>query len=173
MNMPQMVAALHSFVGLAAVLVGFSSYLKAVDVSSENNLECYIGIFIGCVTVTGSIVAWGKLSEKIGSQPLIILPGNGRHILNLLVILLSIALAVVYALDREFWALMTMTGLSLFLGWHLVMAIGGADMPVVVSMLNSYSGWATSASGFTLDNELLIISGALIGSSGAILSYIM
>ena len=128
------------------------------------------------MTFTGSVVAWGKLQGCIRSSPLIIC-GFGRHIINLVLILVCIGLAVYFALvddkEIELYLLLGVAGFSGFIGWHLVMAIGGADMPVVVSMLNSYSGWATSASGFLLENQLLIITGALVGSSGAILSYIM
>lgn len=175
-SMPQMVAALHSFVGLAAVLVGFGSYFHDEDKSALAVIESTAGIFIGAVTFTGSIVAWGKLQGVVRSAPLII-GGNFRHFLNLLVILGCLALAILYGFEDDqmiaFGYLLGLSGLAFFLGWHLVMAIGGADMPVVVSMLNSYSGWATAASGFLLENQLLVISGALIGASGAILSYIM
>ena len=173
--MPQMVAILHSFVGLAATIVGFASFAKneAADIENLKNIETSLGIFIGAVTFTGSVVAWGKLQGVIKSNPLII-GGSFRHWLNAGIILGALSLIIAFCFDdRNIVYLLIICGLALFLGWHLVMAIGGADMPVVVSMLNSYSGWATAASGFMLENKLLIISGALIGSSGAILSYIM
>lgn len=175
-SMPQMVAALHSFVGLAAVLVGFGSFFHDEDKSALAVIESTAGIFIGAITFTGSVIAWGKLQGVVRSSPLI-LGGNFRHFLNLMVISGCLALAILYGLEDDdmisFGYLLGLTGLAFFLGWHLVMAIGGADMPVVVSMLNSYSGWATAASGFLLENQLLVIAGALIGASGAILSYIM
>jgi len=173
--MPQMVAALHSFVGIAATIIGYASFLKE-DVFKVHEkiqlVETFLGVFIGAITFTGSVVAYGKLDAKISSKPLI-LCGCFRHVLNLTIIILSTILMICFVVEEDLIYLYIMTVLAMFLGWHLVMAIGGADMPVVVSMLNSYSGWATSASGFMLDNRLLIISGALIGSSGAILSYIM
>lgn len=179
-SMPQLVAALHSFVGLAATLVGISRYffLQGTDeLVIKDQIEIFVGIFIGALTFTGSVVAWGKLQAVIRSNPLII-GGWFRHVLNAGVIIGSITLCVLFCMsnadtEMQMWYMFAMTVLALFLGWHLVMAIGGADMPVVVSMLNSYSGWATSASGFMLNNLLLIITGALVGSSGAILSYIM
>lgn len=178
-SMPQLVAALHSFVGLGATLVGISKFLNPGDKGFElqEQIETFIGVFIGGLTFTGSLVAWGKLQGIIRSNPLLIL-GWGRHVINLTVIVSTVALGVLFCVwdnqfDKQFGCLAVMTCLSFFLGWHLVMAIGGADMPVVVSMLNSYSGWATSANGFLLENQLLIITGALVGSSGAILSYIM
>lgn len=173
-HMPQLVAALHSFVGLAAVLVSYAMYLLEGQGGTLEVLEILVGVFIGAFTFTGSIVAWGKLQEVISSAPLIIL-GWGRHLLNFVCIIACIPLGVMFAQDSEasLGYLLGITAIALFLGWHLVMAIGGADMPVVVSMLNSYSGWATAASGFLLNNHLLIITGALVGASGAILSYIM
>lgn len=175
-NMPQMVAALHSFVGLAATLVAFSHFLLHTDQENLAIIETNVGVFIGAVTFTGSIVAWGKLEGNIRSQPLIIL-GWGRHVINVVCIISCIIIAIIYGLNDDtltrFFLLLGNSFIAGFVGWHLVMAIGGADMPVVVSMLNSYSGWATSASGFLLENELLIITGALVGASGAILSYIM
>jgi len=178
-SMPQLVAILHSFVGLAAVLVGFGSYLdpKTSQLSSTEHtihlVEVYIGIFIGALTFTGSIVAWGKLEGKIMSRPLLY---PGRHAVNIVLLLVSIVLGVLFAAapgtDGMLY-LYIMTAISSFIGVMLVMAIGGADMPVVVSMLNSYSGWAASAAGFMLGNDLLIVTGALVGSSGAILSIIM
>ena len=130
-------------------------------------------MWIGAITFTGSIVAALKLNENINSAPLILYKGNFRHWLNLIIMILVVGLCPIFVYKPYFIILAANCSLSLFLGWHLIMAIGGADMPVVISMLNSYSGWATSFSGFMLGNELLIISGALIGSSGAILSYIM
>ncbi|MDP1746023.1 MAG: NAD(P)(+) transhydrogenase (Re/Si-specific) subunit beta, partial [Bacteroidota bacterium] len=178
-SMPQLVAILHSFVGLAAVLVGFGSYLDPAThtlISTEHTIhlvEVFIGVFIGAITFTGSIVAWGKLEGKIMSKPLLY---PGRHAVNILMLLASIALGVLFAgaegLDGMMY-LYIMTAIAGFIGVMLVMAIGGADMPVVVSMLNSYSGWAASAAGFMLGNDLLIVTGALVGSSGAILSIIM
>ena len=176
-GMPELVALLHSFVGLAAVLVGFNSYLVAPQaLDAAHGVEIFLGVFIGAVTFTGSIVANLKLSAKMKSAP-VVLPG--RHWLNLAVIVVSVVLMVWFmnsAGGAEYIGavpLVVMTLLALFLGFHLVAAIGGGDMPVVVSMLNSYSGWAAAAAGFMLGNNLLIITGALVGSSGAILSYIM
>ncbi len=178
-SMPQLVAILHSFVGLAAVLVGFGSYLDphtqtltGVD-HNIHYVEVYIGIFIGAITFTGSIVAWGKLQGTITSKALLY---PGRHIVNLVLLLICIVLAVLFTQSdgtSGILYLYIMTAISLFIGVMLVMAIGGADMPVVVSMLNSYSGWAAAAAGFMLGNDLLIVTGALVGSSGAILSIIM
>ncbi len=178
-SMPQLVAILHSFVGLAAVLVGFGSYLDESTASltgaahTIHLIEIYIGIFIGALTFTGSIIAWGKLQGTIKSNPLVF---PGRHLLNLALVGVSLFL-MKFFLSSETGVgiqyLLMMTGLSCVLGIFLVMAIGGADMPVVVSMLNSYSGWAAAAAGFMLSNDLLIVTGALVGSSGAILSYIM
>ena len=178
-QMPELVALMHSLVGLAACLVGFASY---VDTSIQlegaekaiHEVEIYVGILIGAVTFSGSLIAFGKLAGKIGGKPLLL---PARHWLNLA------ALLVVIWFGREFLnahdvqagmpALVVMTVIALLFGVHMVMAIGGADMPVVVSMLNSYSGWAAAATGFMLSNDLLIVTGALVGSSGAILSYIM
>ena len=176
-NMPQMVAALHSFVGLAATLVGYSKYVYVQKTGEEfgsiERIETYIGVFMGAVTFTGSVVAWGKLQGVIRSSPLL-MGGSFRHVINLFAVIGTVFLSVIFVSNEEaIMYLLYMTGIALFLGWHLVMAIGGADMPVVVSMLNSYSGWTTAASGFLLENNLLIITGALVGSSGAILSYIM
>jgi len=175
-NMPQMVAALHSFVGLSATLVSFSHFLLNPDQSTLEIIETNLGVFIGAITFTGSIVAYGKLNGNIRGDPLI-LCGWGRHLLNLFCILGCIVLGIMFGLVNDLVIqaviLLSSAVIAGFVGWHLVMAIGGADMPVVVSMLNSYSGWATSASGFLLENQLLIITGALVGSSGAILSYIM
>ncbi len=175
-SMPQLVAILHSFVGLSAALVGYASQLGGhVPDGAEgivHSLALYIGVFIGAVTFTGSVVAWGKLEGKIRSSPLTL---PGRHALNLVLVLAVLGMAVPYAMNPVdgLPLLLAMTAIGGFLGWHMVMAIGGADMPVVVSMLNSYSGWAAAADGFLLQNDLLIVTGALVGSSGAILSYIM
>ena len=178
-QMPELVALMHSLVGLAACIVGFASY---VDTSHQlmgiektiHEVEIYVGILIGAVTFSGSLIAFGKLNGKIGGKPLLL---PARHWLNL------VALLLVIWFGKEFLAapdvqtgmlpLIVMTAIALLLGVHMVMAIGGADMPVVVSMLNSYSGWAAAATGFMLSNDLLIVVGALVGSSGAILSYIM
>ncbi|GMV23809.1 MAG: NAD(P)(+) transhydrogenase (Re/Si-specific) subunit beta [Vicinamibacterales bacterium] len=176
-SMPQLVAILHSFVGAAAVLVGISNHLApAVELTGVektiHDVETFLGVFIGSLTFTGSVVAWGKLQGVIRSKPLLL---PGRHLLNLAMIAASIWLGYVYLGKGHdgLTELLIMTAISGVVGVHLVMAIGGADMPVVVSMLNSYSGWAASAAGFMLANDLLIITGALVGSSGAILSYIM
>ncbi|MDC0661289.1 Re/Si-specific NAD(P)(+) transhydrogenase subunit beta [Marinobacter sp. SS21] len=178
-QMPQLVAILHSFVGLAAVLVGFAGYLEPLvsTVGAEHTIklvEVYVGIFVGGITFTGSVVACGKLHGVISSKP-VMLPG--RHWLNLGIIIATLVLGGSFlSTDNSALGvtiLIVMTGLALLLGTHLIMAIGGADMPVVVSMLNSYSGWAAAAIGFLLRNDLLIVTGALVGSSGAILSYIM
>jgi len=175
-SMPELVAILHSFVGLAAVLVGLASYINHGDKAHEivHQIEILLGVFIGGVTFTGSIVAFGKLRGSIGSKPLLL---PGRHLANLVMVLACIWPLGVKFIGAEgtggLIALIIVTVISFILGVHLIMAIGGADMPVVVSMLNSYSGWAAAASGFMLDNNLLIITGALVGSSGAILSYIM
>ncbi|MEY3085528.1 MAG: pyridine nucleotide transhydrogenase [Bacteroidota bacterium] len=178
-SMPQLVAILHSFVGLAAVLVGIGSYLD-VGIQEITNTEktihlteVFIGVFIGAITFTGSIVAWGKLEGKISSKSLIF---RGRHFLNIFLVLVCIVLGVFFVISANDFGLnylIVMTFIAGLIGYFLVMAIGGADMPVVVSMLNSYSGWAASSAGFMLGNDLLIITGALVGSSGAILSIIM
>jgi NAD(P) transhydrogenase subunit beta len=182
-GMPQLVAMLHSFVGIAAVLVGYNSFLVdhgGTDAMARiHSVEVFLGVFIGAVTFTGSIVAWAKLSARMKSAPLTL---PGRHLLNLMILLVSFALMIWFMVDggsltsdvpRALIPLAGMTVLALLLGFHLVAAIGGGDMPVVVSMLNSYSGWAAAAAGFMLNNDLLIITGSLVGSSGAILSYIM
>jgi NAD(P) transhydrogenase subunit beta len=178
-QMPELVALMHSLVGLAACLVGFASY---VDTSIQfegaeeaiHEVEIYIGILIGAVTFSGSIIAFGKLSGKIGGKPLLL---PARHWLNLIALLVVIWFGYLFLQAHDPAAGMTplivMTVIALLFGVHMVMAIGGADMPVVVSMLNSYSGWAAAATGFMLANDLLIVTGALVGSSGAILSYIM
>ena len=177
-SMPELVAVLHSFVGLAAVLVGIASYLGNSPRHSHvegviHSVEVCIGVFVGALTFTGSVVAFGKLRGLVGSKPLLL---PGRHSFNALLLLVSVGLGARFlgAPGLEGLApLLVMTGVAGLLGVHLVLAIGGADMPVVVSMLNSYSGWAAAAAGFMLENDLLIITGALVGSSGAILSYIM
>jgi NAD(P) transhydrogenase subunit beta len=194
-EMPQLVAALHSFVGLAAVFIGFNADLEltrvlALDEAARSALtgfagvlahktgveisilrvEVFLGVFIGAVTFTGSVIAFGKLAGKVDGKARK-LPGG--HGLNAGAALLSLILLVLYVNGAGIWALVAMTLLAFFIGYHLIMGIGGADMPVVVSMLNSYSGWAAAAIGFTLGNDLLIVTGALVGSSGAILSYIM
>ncbi len=178
-QMPELVAILHSLVGLAAVLVGFANFLghdsSIVGVDKTiHDVETYLGILIGGLTFSGSVVAYLKLSAKIGGKPMLL---PGRHWLNLLLLLGAIWFGVLFveksALGGGVFFLLLMTIISLAFGVHMVMAIGGADMPVVVSMLNSYSGWAAAATGFMLNNDLLIVVGALVGSSGAILSYIM
>lgn len=180
-EMPELIAALHSFVGLAAVFVGYNSFTELLsDHSFVGSMliihltEIFLGIFIGAVTFTGSIIAFGKLHGKIRSNPLIL---PYKDLLNIGLVLVSAVLMFLFifagASQSGIVYLAIMTAIALFLGWHMVMAIGGADMPVVISMLNSLSGWAAAASGFMLSNDLLIITGALVGSSGAILSYIM
>ncbi len=194
-EMPQLVAALHSFVGLAAVLIGFNAHLELMRVTAMDetarqeligfarklaekdaveiailHVEVFLGVFIGAVTFTGSIIAFGKLAGRVDGKAKK-LPGG--HMLNAAAALGSVVLLVLYFNGAGIWSLGLMTVLAFFIGYHLIMGIGGADMPVVVSMLNSYSGWAAAAIGFTLGNDLLIVTGALVGSSGAILSYIM
>ncbi len=194
-EMPQLVAALHSFVGIAAVFIGFNAHLELVAVQAMDEasraaltgfagvlahktgaevailkVEIFLGVFIGAVTFTGSIIAFGKLAGKVDGKATK-LPGG--HMLNAAAAAISFGLLLIYLAGGGMWALIVMTLLAFFIGYHLIMGIGGADMPVVVSMLNSYSGWAASAIGFTLGNDLLIVTGALVGSSGAILSYIM
>ncbi|WP_030746897.1 Re/Si-specific NAD(P)(+) transhydrogenase subunit beta [Streptomyces griseus] len=183
-GMPELIALLHSFVGLAAVLVSWNGFLNvehdpagheartldALGTLGIHHAEVFIGLFIGAVTFTGSIVAYLKLSAKINSKPLML---PGKNALNLGALGLFVALTVWFVITPELWLLITVTVLALALGWHLVASIGGGDMPVVVSMLNSYSGWAAAASGFLLGNDLLIVTGALVGSSGAYLSFIM
>lgn len=178
-QMPELVAMLHSFVGLAAVLVGISSYLDPTAHFEGNekvihDVEVYLGVFIGAITFTGSIIAFGKLKGIIGGKPLML---PARHWLNLIALLACAYFAYVFlnsqTQDAGLVPLLIMTVIACVIGVHLIMAIGGADMPVVVSMLNSYSGWAAAATGFMLGNTALIIVGALVGSSGAILSYIM
>jgi NAD(P) transhydrogenase subunit beta len=180
-QMPELVALMHSLVGLAACLVGFANYIDpaaAANLTSAekaiHEIEIYIGILIGAVTFSGSIIAFGKLSGKIGGKPLLL---PARHWMNLAGLLVVIWFGGVFlhaeTISSGMIALTVMTAIALLFGIHMVMAIGGADMPVVVSMLNSYSGWAAAATGFMLSNDLLIVTGALVGSSGAILSYIM
>ena len=176
-GMPELVAQLHSFVGLAAVLVGFNSFLEkptGPDADTTHLVEVFIGVFIGALTFTGSIVAWGKLSEKMPSKPLLL---PARNWLNLGIIVATVALGIWFAksstMSMGLIPLVIMTALALLLGLHLVFAIGGADMPVVVSMLNSYSGWAAAFAGFMLGIPVLVVTGCLVGASGAILSYIM
>ncbi|BBX32920.1 NAD(P) transhydrogenase subunit beta [Mycolicibacterium mageritense DSM 44476 = CIP 104973] len=183
-GMPELIALLHSFVGLAAVLVGWNGYLdvenapnspEALKLAAEgmtgiHSAEVFVGVFIGAVTFTGSIVANLKLSARIKSAPLML---PGKNFLNIGALVVFFVLTVWFVIDPQLWLLVVVTVLALLLGWHLVASIGGGDMPVVVSMLNSYSGWAAAASGFLLGNDLLIITGALVGSSGAYLSYIM
>ncbi|CAB4955248.1 unannotated protein [freshwater metagenome] len=183
-GMPELIAILHSFVGLAAVLVGWNGYLaieggadpaEAAVLIAQGTLgihhaEVFIGVFIGAVTFTGSIVAFLKLSARINSKPLML---PGKNFLNVGALVVFLALTVWFCLSPQLWLLVVVTVVALLLGWHLVASIGGGDMPVVVSMLNSYSGWAAAASGFLLENDLLIVTGALVGSSGAYLSYIM
>ncbi|MFF9194368.1 Re/Si-specific NAD(P)(+) transhydrogenase subunit beta [Streptomyces sp. NPDC014779] len=183
-GMPELIALLHSFVGLAAVLVSWNGFLnvehdpdgheaRALDALGTlgiHHAEVFIGVFIGAVTFTGSVVANLKLSARIASRPLVL---PGKNALNLGALALFVALTVWFVAAPALWLLVTVTVLALALGWHLVASIGGGDMPVVVSMLNSYSGWAAAASGFLLGNDLLIVTGALVGSSGAYLSYLM
>jgi NAD(P) transhydrogenase subunit beta len=193
--MPQLVAAMHSLVGLAAVFIGFNTHIELVRIAGMDEaaraaltgfaatvahktgveitilrVETFLGIFIGAVTFTGSVIAYGKLAGKVDGKAKK-LPGG--HVLNASAAIISLALLVVYLQSGSTLAMIGMTLAALFIGYHLIMGIGGADMPVVVSMLNSYSGWAAAAIGFSLSNDLLIVVGALVGSSGAILSYIM
>ncbi|MFT3736934.1 MAG: Re/Si-specific NAD(P)(+) transhydrogenase subunit beta [Rhodocyclaceae bacterium] len=178
-QMPELVAFMHSLVGLAACLVGFASYIDTSITftgaeKAIHEIEIYVGILIGAVTFSGSVIAFGKLSGKIGGKPLLL---PGRHFINLIGLLVVIYFGYAFlqaeTVEAGMTPLIVMTVISLLFGIHMVMAIGGADMPVVVSMLNSYSGWAAAATGFMLSNDLLIVTGALVGSSGAILSYIM
>ena len=183
-GMPELVAALHSFVGLAAVFIGLNQEINPTKMyfgadKVIHDTEVFLGIFIGAITFTGSVVAYGKLAGSITGKA-VILPG--RHLLNILMVVVCLVLGWMYLNDTVLatylnqtgiWTLVAMTIIAFVIGAHLVLAIGGADMPVVVSMLNSYSGWAAAATGFMLGNDLLIVTGALVGSSGAILSYIM
>jgi H+-translocating NAD(P) transhydrogenase subunit beta len=174
-QMPELIALLHSFVGASAVLVGYGSYLatpagEAGD--AVHRVEVFLGVLVGAVTFTGSVVAFGKLSGRLASAPLTL---PGRNVLNLLALVVAAALLgwFLAAGPGGIVPLLAMTAVALALGWHLVAAIGGGDMPVVISMLNSYSGWAAAAAGLTLGNDLLVVTGALVGASGAILSYLM
>ncbi|MDP4824295.1 MAG: NAD(P)(+) transhydrogenase (Re/Si-specific) subunit beta, partial [Candidatus Nanopelagicales bacterium] len=183
-GMPELIALLHSFVGLAAVLVGWNGYLLVEGGGSPeeialltaegtlgiHSVEVFVGVFIGAVTFTGSIVAYGKLSGRLKSNPLVL---PGKNFLNIGALVVFLVLTVWFVIDPALWLLIVVTVVALALGWHLVASIGGGDMPVVVSMLNSYSGWAAASAGFLLGNDLLIVTGALVGSSGAYLSYIM
>ena len=174
-GMPQLVAALHSFVGLAAVFIGINSDIMPPEglMGAEkiiHEVEIFVGVFIGAITFTGSVVAYGKLAGILDGKPLTL---PGRNLLNVGMVLVSLYLGYLYMNHAGSWTLWVMTGIALVFGVHRVMAMGGADMPVVVSMLNSYSGWAAAATGFLLGNDLLIVTGALVGASGAILSYIM
>ncbi|GIE93015.1 Re/Si-specific NAD(P)(+) transhydrogenase subunit beta [Paractinoplanes rishiriensis] len=183
-GMPELIALLHSFVGLAAVLVGWNGYLhveadltgaeagalRAQEMLGIHSAEVFIGVFIGAVTFTGSIVAFLKLSARMKSSPLML---PGKNALNLGALAAFAVLTAWFVVSPQLWLLILVTVIALALGWHLVASIGGGDMPVVVSMLNSYSGWAAAAAGFLLENDLLIVTGALVGSSGAYLSYIM
>jgi proton-translocating NAD(P)+ transhydrogenase subunit beta len=180
-QMPELVASMHSLVGIAAVLVGFANYIDPAGAGqftgaekTIHEVEIYLGVLIGAVTFSGSVIAFGKLAGKISGKP-VILPG--RHLLNLIALVVVIWFGGVFLRAHDvahgLTALYVLTAFALLFGVHMVMAIGGADMPVVVSMLNSYSGWAAAATGFMLSNDLLIVTGALVGSSGAILSYIM
>src|SRR5688572_4039531 len=180
-QMPELVALMHSLVGLAAVLVGFANYIDPaasggfqVAAKTIHELEIYIGVLIGAVTFSGSIIAFGKLSAKISGKPMLLPARHWLNLAGLLVVIWSGAQFVSsHSITQGMTPLVVMTVIALLFGIHMVMAIGGADMPVVVSMLNSYSGWAAAATGFMLSNDLLIVTGALVGSSGAILSYIM
>ena len=174
-GMPELIAILHSLVGAAAVLVGYNSFLTEGDalegsLANIHSVEVFLGVFIGAVTLTGSVVAFLKLSTRISSAPLTL---PHRHKMNLAALVVSAGLMVWFVVSGSVTPLLVMTVITLALGWHLVASIGGGDMPVVISMLNSYSGWAAAAAGFMLNNDLLIVVGALVGSSGAILSYIM
>ena len=173
--MPQLVAILHSFVGLAAVLIGFNDHLTQHEIgtsvaSAIHRGEVFVGVFVGALTFTGSVVAWAKLQGTISGRPLLL---PARHLLNLLMLVLILLCGYFFVREGNILPLVVACLLAFVFGGHLVVAIGGADMPVVVSMLNSYSGWAAAATGFMLANDLLVIAGALVGSSGAILSYIM
>ncbi len=170
-KMPELVALMHSFVGLSAVLIAIAAVFNSGENhTSVQRIELFIGAFIGAITFTASVVAFGKLSGKFGSKPVIF---KGQHLLNLLLALLMLGFGILFYLQGNQVAFLAMCGVALILGVTLIVPIGGADMPVVVSMLNSYSGWAAAGIGFTLNNPVLIIAGACVGSSGAILSYIM
>ena len=173
-DMPQLVAALHSFVGLAAVFIGINSAIDPPHLEGAARIihewEVVLGVFIGAITFTGSLIAFGKLAGFLDGKPLLL---PARHILNIIGVLVCLILGFAFSAHLGIWTLLVLSLFAFLIGAHLVMAIGGADMPVVVSMLNSYSGWAAAATGFLLGNDLLIVTGALVGSSGAILSYIM
>jgi NAD(P) transhydrogenase subunit beta len=174
--MPELVAAMHSLVGLAAVLVAMAAFNNPLaygigeTLHASNRIELFIGTFVGAITFTGSIIAFGKLSGKLGSKPLRF---AGQHWFNLLLAILMIAFGIAFFITQTWTPFLIMTALAMLIGVLLILPIGGADMPVVISMLNSYSGWAAAGIGFTLNNNMLIIAGSLVGSSGAILSYIM
>ena len=174
--MPELVAAMHSLVGLAAVLIAMAAFNNPLaygigeTLHASNRIELFIGTFVGAITFTGSIIAFGKLSGKLGSKPLRF---AGQHWLNLLLAVLMIAFGIAFFFTQSWTPFLIMTAIAMLIGVLLIMPIGGADMPVVISMLNSYSGWAAAGIGFTLNNNMLIIAGSLVGSSGAILSYIM
>jgi NAD(P) transhydrogenase subunit beta len=169
-QMPELIAMLHSFVGAAAVIIGYNSFITEKSAGGSHLVEVFLGVLIGAVTFTGSIIAFLKLSARIKSNPLTL---PGRNLLNAGALVVSAGLMVWFIPSQSIWPLAIMTVIALLLGLHLVAAIGGGDMPVVVSMLNSYSGWAAAAAGFMLGNNLLIVTGSLVGSSGAILSYLM
>ena len=170
-KMPELVALMHSFVGLSAVLIAIAAVFNSAEMHTNiQRIELFIGAFIGAITFTASVIAFGKLSGKFGSKPVIF---KGQHLLNLVLALLMLGFGILFYLQGNQTAFLVMCGLALVLGITLIIPIGGADMPVVVSMLNSYSGWAAAGIGFTLNNSVLIIAGACVGSSGAILSYIM
>ncbi|HEU5222648.1 MAG TPA: Re/Si-specific NAD(P)(+) transhydrogenase subunit beta [Candidatus Lumbricidophila sp.] len=172
--MPQFIALMHSFVGLAAVFIGWNGYLAPGEIDHAlegvHRGEVFVGVFIGAITFTGSIIAFLKLSARMKSAPLVL---PGRNTLNVIAVLIFVGLTAWFVAAPALWMLIAVTAVALLLGMHLVASIGGGDMPVVISMLNSYSGWAAAASGFLLNNDLLIVTGALVGSSGAYLSYIM
>ena len=170
-KMPELVALMHSFVGLAAVLIALAAVLNPIEVhTTVQRIELFIGAFIGAITFTASVIAFGKLSGKFGAKALVF---KGQHLLNLILAILMIGFGAIYFQNESILAFIVMVMFALILGVLLIVPIGGADMPVVVSMLNSYSGWAAAGIGFTLNNSVLIIAGACVGSSGAILSYIM
>ena len=170
-KMPELVALMHSFVGLAAVLIALAAVLNPIEVhTTAQRVELFIGAFIGAITFTASVIAFGKLSGKFGAKALVF---KGQHLLNLILAILMIGFGAIYFQNESILAFIVMVMFALILGVLLIVPIGGADMPVVVSMLNSYSGWAAAGIGFTLNNSVLIIAGACVGSSGAILSYIM
>ena len=170
-KMPELVALMHSFVGLAAVLIALAAVLNPIEVhTTVQRIELFIGAFIGAITFTASVIAFGKLSGKFGAKALVF---KGQHLLNLILAILMIGFGAIYFQNESILAFIVMVIFALILGMLLIVPIGGADMPVVVSMLNSYSGWAAAGIGFTLNNSVLIIAGACVGSSGAILSYIM